>query len=433
MRTSDEILLITYEFPFGGSETFLETEIEVLAKTFSKVWVIPSRAAWVTSGSDLLCSTARRLPSNCTVVLLKRSLARSIGFAITNGWRLLSAVEFEHSTPLAMIGQVNSALREALKAILFASKLHAWISTVGAKGLGYSYWKSEAATALALLKQRGDISAFVSRCHGGDLYHEIEDRIYRPFDAFVFDRCKSVAPVSQHGCDYLIERGVDRSKVYLARLGVRLEGTSCRQSNDGILRVMSCSNAIPVKRVDLLANALSGLDIPFEWTHFGDGPELPKIRNIVKGFPTSGTAFLPGRTSNAAVLDHYRHKAVDVFVNVSSSEGVPVSIMEALAAGVPCIATDVGGTSEIVDDTCGRVLASTVTSEDLAEQIRSVVTEPENWIQRRAGARFRCLSVCSAEANYAEFCEHLRLCATDFAAEALNNAQFAQPGESDCA
>lgn len=41
-----ELLLVTYEFPFGGSETFLETEIQYIAESFSTVWVVPSRAVW---------------------------------------------------------------------------------------------------------------------------------------------------------------------------------------------------------------------------------------------------------------------------------------------------------------------------------------------------------------------------------------------------
>jgi len=44
------------------------------------------------------------------------------------------------------------------------------------------------------------------------------------------------------------------------------------------------------------------------------------------------------------VLNYYASNPVDVFINTSSSEGLPVSIMEAMSFGIPVIATNVGGT-----------------------------------------------------------------------------------------
>ena len=57
---------------------------------------------------------------------------------------------------------------------------------------------------------------------------------------------------------------------------------------------------------------------------------------------------LMGNTANSEVMRRYGKMNVDVFVNVSENEGLPISIMEATSFGMPVIATDVGGTSEIV-------------------------------------------------------------------------------------
>lgn len=46
----------------------------------------------------------------------------------------------------------------------------------------------------------------------------------------------------------------------------------------------------------------------------------------------------------------------DVYVNCSISEGISLTILEAMAAGLPPVVTRVGGTPEIVDDTCGRLI-----------------------------------------------------------------------------
>lgn len=410
MQASNEILLVTYEFPYGTAETFLESEVLVLARAFSRVWILPSRAAWSRSRFAGPHAVERALPENCTTVLVKSSVTAFILFSLFNAGRLLREAQFERTSPSGRWSQLKTALRESAKAAAFASTARYWPTSNGNVRLAYSYWKSEAATALALLEQRGQIPAFVTRCHRGDLYHDADQHVNRPFDRFVLERCTSVMPVSQHGCAYLISRGAKASKVKLARLGVSMPPDVCRASKDGVLRILSCSNAIPVKRLTLLANALRQLDVAFEWIHFGDGPDLAKVEEIVASFPAHGSASFRGRVPNVQVLNHYRQAPVDVFVNVSSSEGVPVSVMEALSAGVPCIVTDVGGTSEIVDDTCGCVVDNAIADHQLAMYIRSVATEREAWLQRREGARSKSLTMCDAERNYLDFCRHLKAC-----------------------
>lgn len=54
----------------------------------------------------------------------------------------------------------------------------------------------------------------------------------------------------------------------------------------------------------------------------------------------------------------YSEHPVDVFINLSTNEGVPVSIMEAISFDIPIVATDVGGTSEIVTDETGILVSS---------------------------------------------------------------------------
>ena len=59
-----------------------------------------------------------------------------------------------------------------------------------------------------------------------------------------------------------------------------------------------------------------------------------------------------------------------LFINVSSSEGIPVSIMEAMSAGIPVIATAVGGTPEIVVDRMnGALLSAHPSPEAIAARI----------------------------------------------------------------
>ncbi len=172
--------------------------------------------------------------------------------------------------------------------------------------------------------------------------------------------------------------------------------------NDGALNppgegkaILTCSNCVPLKRLDLLMACYEKGLLPEDvsWTHFGDGPEYERLTraaaSVMQQRPGVSIRFA-GRVSNAELLDNYAHEHVDLFLNVSTVEGLPVSIMEALSFGVPVAATDVGGTAEILDDGCGFLLPADLTPEQLAECVLAFFALPADRAEAmRAHARER--------------------------------------------
>ena len=112
-----------------------------------------------------------------------------------------------------------------------------------------------------------------------------------------------------------------------------------------------------------------------------------------------------GRLTNQEVLHYYGTHPIDIFINLSESEGVPVSIMEALAHGIPCVATDVGGTAEVVNEAeaDGVLLDVDATIAQIVSSIECVMHAP----RMRMSARRVAEEMCSAERNYTEFCSVL--------------------------
>ena len=76
-----------------------------------------------------------------------------------------------------------------------------------------------------------------------------------------------------------------------------------------------------------------------------------------------------GYVSNTSLMEFYRKNHVDLFINVSETEGIPVSIMEAMSFGIPCIATNVGGVNEIVNNTNGFLVKKYFNTDQVAEFI----------------------------------------------------------------
>jgi glycosyltransferase involved in cell wall biosynthesis len=118
-----------------------------------------------------------------------------------------------------------------------------------------------------------------------------------------------------------------------------------------------------------MIESLNYIDIPVIWKHIGDGPLINEMKELVKKYGLKDKFLFEGFVNTGVINELYTNNAIDLFVNTSSSEGVPVSIMEAFAAGIPVLATNVGGTSEIVDDTVGNILPENVTPQELANTI----------------------------------------------------------------
>ncbi len=123
---------------------------------------------------------------------------------------------------------------------------------------------------------------------------------------------------------------------------------------------------------------------PVKWSHIGDGDERSIIEQVLERVGDNVGVSLLGQLPHESVIDWLRENEVDVFVNVSTTEGVPVSIMEAFSFGIPVIATNVGGTREIVDDSCGVLLSADFTSEELGEVL-------EGWDSTNQAVRYRTL------------------------------------------
>ena len=89
---------------------------------------------------------------------------------------------------------------------------------------------------------------------------------------------------------------------------------------------------------------------------------------------------------------------VDLFLNVSESEGVPISAMEAIASGVPVMATNVGGTPEIIDNEVGYLLDKDIDFNDASEKIHSYLKKSfEEKLKYRLNAIKRYSQLCKAE------------------------------------
>ena len=141
------------------------------------------------------------------------------------------------------------------------------------------------------------------------------------------------------------------------------------------------------------------------WVHFGDGELMEWLEKESKVLPCNCSVELKGNVPNADILNEYKNNHYDLFINLSDSEGIPVSIMEAMSFGIPCVATNVGGVSELVVDEYNGLLVS---SDDEPSFIAKRITENIHKMNEfRTNARKTWANLFNAKINYELFVTEL--------------------------
>jgi len=135
----------------------------------------------------------------------------------------------------------------------------------------------------------------------------------------------------------------------------------------------------------------------------GDGPERPHIDAAIRGLGLAGQVILPGWVPSEPY-----YGIADVAVLSSAIEGSPNAILEAIGAGVPVVATAVGGIPEIVADGESALLVPAGDAARMADAVDSVLRSPE--LSERLAARGREIAVQrhSPEARVRAICEVYR-------------------------
>ena len=375
----DRILLLSNTYPYSG-EPFLKTEMAFLPEEITvDVWpFFVDRAR-----SD--CGSA---PSKIYLHLYDEPSGLEKIKCLFNALRMFFR-EKEYRAAFAK----KHPERNILKAIKFAYisekrlvSIAKWLrksKSQPGSPLIYAYWMYEVAYVGARLKTENPECPFLTRCHGYDLYETRHPNGYLPFRNFILKNADLVCPISENGERYLQKLyGPEvREKTYVARLGtIRKAAVPENRKREDEIVLVSCSNLAEVKRIHLLIRALSQSKKPIHWYHFGDGELRASLEEKAKSLPKNVTYTFMGFRANEDIQRFYAEHRIDAFINVSRSEGVPVSVMEAESYGIPIIATDVGGTSEIVHNKENGVLLDVVFSdEELLDAIDNVLTHESEY------------------------------------------------------
>lgn len=386
----NRLILFTQQFPFGKGESFIENEIGFLSIKFNEIIIFP--LFYVKGG-------IRKLPQNCILInpifrnnkdiLIKGIFSFSPIFYFIK--HLLT--ENLNYNPSRLLKYLTTSL---LCRGILANRKFKKINQKDYDATYYFYWGIGFAHILPFIKGEKKIIRF----HGTDLYLERRKNQYIPFRKEVYSNLTKAVFISKQGLEYA-------KKTYsnipftaiLSYLGTNDHGVHSITNDDQIIHILSCSNVIKLKRVDAILKALLLIkDHKISWTHIGDGPELKNLCMQIQNLPDNINVNFAGYLPNFEVIKFYCDHPIDLFINVSTSEGLPVSIMEAISFNIPVLATNVGGTNEIVNNETGILLESDFTTEELATKIIELYEKREEYHPREFWTEH-----FDAKKNYTDF------------------------------
>lgn len=399
-----KILIITWNYPYYPGEQFLETEIEFWGNNEGvDIIILPSN----TRGDP------REIPQNIKLIKIfnQRNDFFFIIFQIFFSKFLYIEIKYLIQEKKININNLINLFYSILKTEFFRKKLENWIRKYGVIDIVYTYWNSEQTYAACILKKKGLIKSIITRTHGYDIYEERRQNNYMPLKRQFLPLMDKIYVLSEQAKIYLLYRyKIPENKVNIQRLGIHVGNEISGITKINEFHLVSVSSITSVKRIERIIDSLElflakNTNIKCFWTHIGSGILEKKIKEYsftkLKYYKNLKVSFL-GEISNEKVREFYISNKVDMFINVSESEGTPVSIMEAMSMGIPAMGPCIGGIPELITAKSGYLLPEKPTIQEIAEGLERMLVLSKNKdvrinAKRMVEVRF------SAKKNYKTF------------------------------
>lgn len=401
MEKPSTLHLFTLSYPYGNGEPFIENELMFLATKFEYINVYPL------SGSG----TKRLTPSNVTVVNLNHDQTGNSTFkTMVSNFGLLFCVYalelLKSKKSIVFIKhwrEFNSRFCKSIKLSLVIEKM-----ITNGSDIFYSFWMNDAAEALSALKFRNKIKHFVFRTNGFDLYENQTKYNYIAFRPFIFKQADKMFAVSKKGAEHMRALGVGASKIQHSYFGTNDYGLSVFNPSQK-LTLFTCSDLRRIKRADRMVDILKHITVPVKWIHHGNkGDSEKKFFEKIKELPLNVEFDLHERKNDySEVLEFFRKNHFNLFLLLSESEGIPVSIIEAMSFGIPVLATDVGGVSEVINTENGILIEKDFKDKEVADRILEFASSHRNSAAFRQKVRGDWEQRFKAEKNYEKFYQEI--------------------------
>jgi len=195
-----------------------------------------------------------------------------------------------------------------------------------------------------------------------------------------------LTPVSDHWRTRLIELGCDPARVRVHRMGVDLgQFQFSRPKFNGTVRLLTVARLVEKKGVEYAIRGIARLrerypQVPIVLFVIGDGPLRSQLEALARELDLGSSLRFLGWVTQEGIRDYMSRCDIFVLPSVTASngdqEGIPVSLMEAMATGMPVVSTWHSGIPELVVDGKSGFLTNERDDVALADAVGRLVEEP---------------------------------------------------------
>jgi glycosyltransferase involved in cell wall biosynthesis len=390
------LVYVASSFPWGRNDTFFGPEVRELVRQGVDVLAVPMRPRGPLTTADAAPLAVRR-------PLLDREIARAALAELVRAPREVAAIArlvLRSPAPGVLLRNVAGLP----KALWLARLARTWRADHI-----HAHWAGPPSTAALVASRLSGVpwsfTAHATEISAGNLLHEkCRSATFVRFVArAMMERARRTAP------------GVDETRWQLLRLGVELPAPPRQRALNDPPVLLLAASFTGGKGHDVLLEAVRRLVADgrrVEAWLAGSGPAEDETRAHARRLGLDGVVRFHGYVPNAQVLEWLAAGRVDVVVLPSESEGLPVSLIEALAHGVPAVATDVGGVAELLGDGCGELVPPRDPAA-LAAALARLLSSPELRTGQGRAGRARIEQEFAVDGVVARFRELLGFSARD--------------------
>jgi glycosyltransferase involved in cell wall biosynthesis len=367
------LLYLASSFPYGKNDTFFAPEVRELVRQGVDVRAVPVRPRGPLTTPDAEPLTLQR-------PLLDAAIAWTALVETMRAPRAVAAalvLLFRSRSPAVVVKN----LAAFPKALWVANLARTWPADHI-----HAHWAGPPSTVALVASRLSGIpwsfSAHFADIEANNLVREkSESAVFVRFIAqAMIELCRRTAPGSDESRWVLLHLGVDLPPPPTPRVTLNTPPV-----------VLMAARFDPEKRHETLLHAIrllldNGVSVDV-WLA-GSGPLEDQTRQLAHELGVERAVRFLGFVQNERLLEWLSIGRIDLVVLPSDAEGIPVSLIEALAHGVPAVGTTVGGVAELLGDGCGE-LVRPADADELAHAIARLLRSPQLRAERAQAGRAR--------------------------------------------
>jgi len=244
---------------------------------------------------------------------------------------------------------------------------------------------------IALLVRKWHKKPIVLTVHGSDINALNKKFLLKLVNRFILSKVDNIIAVSPALKEKVIEMGILQEKLWYIPNGVDTDEFYPAPIESPVpKRILWVGRMSKEKGLPILIKAMKEIlkEIPqAQLTLVGDGPERGVIDQMIEDYQLKDHIHLEGFQSHMEISRYFRNS--HIFVLPSIREGFPLVTLEALASGLPCIASNVGGVKAVIEDGINGYLVSPSDARELSLKVVKLMNNPDLMKEMGEKARER--------------------------------------------